>query len=520
MNTLAGPLDRHGVTSARGAIPWFTRVSWGEPALLFRIALICVLVASVTATLEDPDLWGHIKFGSDIVHRLEIPKVATDSYTADRPWINHEWLSEVVMYLGYASLGSVGIVGVKSLLVLASIILVAMSLNRFQPAPVVRDFTILLFTVGVFRRIEPFRPHVFSILLFVWLLLVISEVDRGRRSLVVVPPLIMLLWANLHGGWILGLGTLLLWSAVTLVDRRHRFISRVDIVSMAVASTAATLVNPYGIGLWKFVFQTVRFERPDILEWYPVTQIPLSGSAPWIVTAAALVALVLRSGLPTNRAALAVVAALGAASFRTNRLDAFFASAVVILLAPQIARVWPIPPASHTLATRPRADAVIATLFVASLLGVMTTIQTSRNARCMELDSTWLPEPEAAMFVKSSRLKGRMVTWFDWGEYALWHYSPAVQVSLDGRRETVYSSELLDLHTRFFFAQPGGMDLLRKFPSDYVWVPQEFPVVRVLERNGWFKIFHGTKSVILSARPQAASFENFRATAPHCFPGP
>ena len=54
----------------------------------------------------------------------------------------------------------------------------------------------------------------------------------------------------------------------------------------------------------------------------------------------------------------------------------------------------------------------------------------------------WLetaPMEQRERFIRDHQLRGRMVTYFDWGEYAIWHLSPRVRVSLDGRRETVYS---------------------------------------------------------------------------------
>lgn len=49
-----------------------------------------------------------------------------------------------------------------------------------------------------------------------------------------------------------------------------------------------------------------------------------------------------------------------------------------------------------------------------------------------------MPEREAVAFLRSNRLHGKLLTWFDYGEYAIWHLAPKLRVSLDGRRETAY----------------------------------------------------------------------------------
>ena len=48
-----------------------------------------------------------------------------------------------------------------------------------------------------------------------------------------------------------------------------------------------------------------------------------------------------------------------------------------------------------------------------------------------------------------------MVTFFDWGQYAIWHKPDDLRVSMDGRRETVYSERSVDLHLDMYLAKAG-----------------------------------------------------------------
>src|SRR5215216_6443662 len=63
----------------------------------------------ISGTTGDPDLWGHVRFGQDILaHRsLHLPDVY--SFTADRTWINHEWLAEVFMAMAFNALDAAGL---------------------------------------------------------------------------------------------------------------------------------------------------------------------------------------------------------------------------------------------------------------------------------------------------------------------------------------------------------------------------------------------------------------------------
>ena len=62
---------------------------------------------------------------------------------------------------------------------------------------------------------------------------------------------------------------------------------------------------------------------------------------------------------------------------------------------------------------------------------------TAWNVRCIRLTSDWVPDPSDTRYVQNALPQGRLLVWFDWGEYAIWHMGPGVQVSFDGRRETV-----------------------------------------------------------------------------------
>ena len=66
------------------------------PRLLAGIGLVLVLATAAIGTPADADLWGHITFGRDIISTGQIIQADAYAFTSDRPWVNHEWLSEVV----------------------------------------------------------------------------------------------------------------------------------------------------------------------------------------------------------------------------------------------------------------------------------------------------------------------------------------------------------------------------------------------------------------------------------------
>ena len=64
-------------------------IPWGEPWLLVHLALGGLILVIVTSTLVDPDLWGHLRFGHDMIAAGAIPRSDVYSFTSARPWVNH-----------------------------------------------------------------------------------------------------------------------------------------------------------------------------------------------------------------------------------------------------------------------------------------------------------------------------------------------------------------------------------------------------------------------------------------------
>jgi hypothetical protein len=466
----------------------------------------------------DADLWGHVRFGQDLLasHRLVIPD--THSFTADRPWINHEWLAEVTMASVFAALGPLGL----NLLRLACLALIAALIWRrlsfFNPPARILDALIVTAMLGVFSRAEQVRPQLFSLLLFSVLLTIVTDVDRtgDRRRLLFVLPL-MALWANLHGGWIVGLECLVAWAGCRLVLERSPSRQRVMLAAAVLSAALMTVFNPYGLRLWWFLIDTVRVDRPYIEEWQPVYRLQGWAWLFWLLPAALAVLAAVRSKLRLEPPYTVTILFLAVTSLRVSRLDAFFSLAVIFLMAEPLAANWRRRTADSMRTTRIRLLRPALAVVVVAVLPLVV----NRAAR-IYIGHPPMPEREAAEFVERAGLEGRVLVWFDWGEYVIWHFSPRLRVSIDGRRETVYSDALISSHMAFYLGEPAAIDLPIRIAADYIWVPTWIPVVAKLRQVGWAPIFEGPQSIIMAR----SGFEVRRMTlltadsSARAFPGP
>ena len=260
--------------------------------------------------------------------------------------------------------------------------------------------------------------------------------------------MIFALWANLHGGWIVGGGLVVVWTAVAFIQWRD---DRGTLLVVGIASLAATLLNPYGVALWLFLAETVRLERPDIVEWQPIWRVGVVAMVMWLMPVITFVVSVVRRGPPSLATALAL-ASLAFGSALVLRLGPLFVLATVVL----VSRTWPDEDDSLAdVVSRPWVDAAVVAI------AVMLGLWVQAIPRCIVIAKPGVvssgPDVVAGEALKGRQ--GRLVTVFNWGEYALWHFGPTLKVSIDGRRETLYADDTIRAQAAILQGAPTGLRL-------------------------------------------------------------
>jgi hypothetical protein len=173
-------------------------------SLLRSIAWILLFVTAAL-TYADPDLWGHVRFGQDILTTGSLPSLDPYSFTQDRPWVNHEWLSEIVMAAFYQRGGSVGLVVLKVCIVGVAFFLIFRSVSTTLH-PRMRVAALVLAVWGAFPLTTTVRPQLWT---FLGLAAVTAILIADRRKWLL--PAVFCVWANctVGGRWP---GVLWLWS--------------------------------------------------------------------------------------------------------------------------------------------------------------------------------------------------------------------------------------------------------------------------------------------------------------------
>lgn len=408
----------------------------------------------------DPDLWGHVRFGLDLLAAGRLTEVDPYSFTQDVPWINHEWLSELLFALAFREGGVVGLLLLKTVLLVSAAWFLSGVARHAEER--LRWWLVALSLLGLTAAAITFRPQLWTILG----LAVVMRVLKGGWSLLWI-PLVFVLWANLHGGWIVGAGVLGLWVAGRFLDTRSLRAVAPQAAALVVG-VAVTVINPYTWRLWTFLLTTVRMSR-NITEWRPLWEQPdFSHGVLWLMTVTIVAISVSRRWQHVTWAGLLPVVWLGVSGLFVDRLSPLFAevSLLVTVDAWRTARTTDVlPRAAGGEVGRRAIDAVV--VVIVWMLNVVPA------SRCLPIDGSWAPDLEAARFLADPAARGRLVLPFDWGEFALWHFGPRLQVSTDGRRETVYTEETVNLQASVAFGQERGLVYLASTRPEYVWLSSE-----------------------------------------------
>ncbi len=433
----------------------------------------------------DNDLWVHLASGRRILADGAVPRLDDLSYTAaGLPWIDHEWLTQLAFAWLFDLAGSPALWLVKLAVALCTAWLVWLPVRRHAASPWVRG-AVMVLVLATMARGYAVRPQMVTYLgvaaLLAWL-------DRAaaapRWSAWAILAVGFTLWANAHGAAVIaGLGVLAAYAVLPDAAAGLRRGARLALPLLAVA---AICVNPYGPALLAYIAAELRGPHP-LTEWQAV-RLADPALRPFVVLLLAVVATLPFARLLRRRWWwAAIVAGLAVMALRSQRHTPLFAIVAAAPLADQAeaALAW------LKARTRLRLSAA-ATLLVAAALAALAVLQlTSLGARLARDGGrlVYLAEEYpvgAVRYLRAADRRGNLALPLDWGGYVLWHTTPALRVSLDGRFATVYPPPVVEDGFAFFRgdADADAALLLDAYDTTLVLVPRGIPTA-VDGRPGW-----------------------------------
>lgn len=450
----------------------------------------------------DPDLWGHITFGAETWENKALTKTDPYSFTAHgEPWLNHEWLAEVIFYLTYRFLGDAGLLFGK-LIIGLFIVALLWRICGFQKHISLVTAGILTLAITVISPAFMIRPQVFSLLfftLFVFLFYLYLEKDTDRLCGL---PFLMALWVNLHGGFLIGWAILLAvsgWMTVLYLTSASIGYHKVRRLWLWVIPTSlATLLNPYGYKLHLFLLNSLSLPR-QISEWAPVDLFDLSFLQFKLMAVLFLIMVVSRKPKGDETWQIVIVSACLAAAVLHRRHIPFFGITACPYLSFRASGLvkWMEYRRKDLKLTRSSANllAVLVTLLAAYLLYGGVRPYVASGCRII-VDPAEYPVG-AVHFLKSNQMHGNLLVPFDWGEYAIWHLYPDCRVSIDGRFRTVYPESVIKEHFAAQAHPANWKRLLDSYPAD-ILLAHQIPFFQQMIRDPgpWVYVYSDPVSIV------------------------
>ncbi len=467
---------------------------------LLALAFLAGLLA-MSPSVADPDLWGHVQFGRDVLRDGRIAETTSYSFTAEGyRWINHENLAEIAMAWVVDHIGPTALLWGK--LLLAILVLgTILGFNLSQRTSWLSTGLLILLVAWNLGYHWSIRPQLASFVFFTLLIAVLQfafegwrdrwhapfpgliglgrghvskSIDyhrlRGRALWVV--PVLMAVWANSHGGFVAGLAVYILYlaarAAEALMIRRSLgwgLVRRMAL--MALVAGLATLLNPYSYRLPMWLFESLGTPRPEISDWSSDQLFSMIGLKFWALVMVAFVGLSFsRKSLDLTQLIVLLVVLWQAVSH--FRHVPFFAILCGFWLGPHLDSVLERMriTSANALELGKQRWSRVASVGVLVLVGAMLTFALSGRLRHVQVDRAVFPV-DAFAYMESMGLNGRLVVTYDWAQYAIAAFcadragSRAGRVAFDGRFRTCYPQSVVDMHFDFLFGEGNGVPRAR-----------------------------------------------------------
>lgn len=387
---------------------------------------------------SDPDLGWHLKYGEHFFKFGEILRENVYStMMPNYPWTNHSWASDLLIYLSYNWLGFIGVSLLGGSIVTLTFFVLSKSfkLSLWNKSII---FPLLLLFVSNVNAVS-FRSQMMSYFFTSVLIYILTKYQENPKNLLFAIPL-FLVWANFHGGFIVGLIILFGFLGITkLMEFKNNFkisaiVPAVKLEAIAVAGVLiVTLINPFGYGVYleslnhfgnpwlKYVSEWAAFENMSQQWWklilfvnlylFSIVILFMTGRIKKIFPFAVLVLLFMALAFNERRYAWSM----------------YYLSVPIFLELSEY-----IKPSSKSV--QKTGALLISTAFLITAFYFKGYLGTYFNMNWDKfcLNSSNACSRGAINFIAKNDLTTNLSTPYSWGGWMIWNY-PEIKPSIDGR---------------------------------------------------------------------------------------
>ena len=468
--------------------------------------VMIVMLGLLIGVEQDPDFWWHLRIGRWMLENGRLPSQDIFTYTVSgHAWIDHEYLTEILMWLTYSTFGVTVLVIAFGLLTWAGFWLIYMQVRR-QPFVFAGVGLAIAAVAGapIWGPRAQMITFVLSCVELYWL----QGYLAGRSRAINLFPFLMLLWANLHGGWVIGF----VWLGVALVaeliswawnqdNPAHRMHAR-RLAVIGLVSVVAVAATPHFLSLYPYPFQTQGSEAQQrlIVEWaspnfHDLFLRPFEAMAFLMMAGFAL-------KRPTLYQFLLGTAGLFLALQSVRNIALFVAAATPVLIT-SYGGWWKDLVAAHrwTFSIPPRRLFAVTTAVVLVGISLLTSIRVAGNispAHQQNMDAQSYPVAASDWLAAHPEVGSRMFNQYGWGGYLAnrFYPSPSRRVFIFGEA-ALMGDGLLNEYEDVVSLRTDWKQVLEKYGVDYVVYNKGAALSNVLATQpDWTLVYQDSVAVI------------------------
>jgi len=446
-------------------------------SLLVGLGFFGLLLPTLPGILSDSDMLWHLRTGQEILATGQFPWRDAYSWTMQgQDWIAKEWLSQVFFALAFRLAGWAGVALLALAAACAAYALVFAALERRGGLALALGVVWLIALAGNFHLLA--RPHVLAWPVAVWFAIGLLEAAEAGRAPRWTFGLVMAIWANLHGSFLLGFILLPFFAWESLTSARE---PRLELAGrwagFGLASLLAAMVHPYGWHVFAAARKVLELgpALSLISEWRP-QNFGIFGHFEFILLFGLSAALL--SGVRLSAPRVALLLILLHSALVHVRQETLALMLIALLLGAPSAALCPLPRRLPQQALRPAAVGV-------GLLLLIMTVGT------MNQGPLTLPEEiapfQALAAARAAQLQGQVLNEDQFGGYLISQHIPTYA---DGRAE-LFGPMHYTLSMALAGRDEAGLQHILARPEiGWTFLPAALPANRALRQSPqWREIY-------------------------------
>ena len=415
------------------------------------IVFFSSLFGALTTSSFDSEFWWHLAFGRWMWEHRALPSADPFDFTSAifgasgqvRYQLTQYWLAQVLLYGSYLLAGMKGVFLLRAATFTALFSLLYRLLRRTAAGMLLSTLLVALAFQAIVREfgyIEN-RPQMWSSLFFVALLLILEHLRGGKRWAQFALPPFMVLWANLHAGYVLGIIVIAIAAAAAYLAKNG---DRKRILLVAAVAIALTGCNPAGyeavlsFQLWRFSSPLGIFEEQPLFRYFKVTALPAARPCLTAIFLLPFLTLLPRLGslLRERRDLLLIWLLTLVMGIKAQRYLVFLVPMACWVTALNLAAIrerltvtgrWP---PSRWLPAQARGALAAAAI---AALAAPYARDAARFSALRPSASLHHPAEGAADYLKRSGLGGNIFNEYALGGYLAWRLHPETKIFIYGR---------------------------------------------------------------------------------------